>query len=77
MSRSLTRARSVKKRKTARTRPEWTQRVRSRRACRALVSERSVQMLPVGLPFQGIILTAQLHINPETSLERLIPLVEI
>ncbi len=38
--------------------------------------ERSVQMLPVGLSFQDVILTAQLHINPETSLERLVPLVE-
>ncbi len=39
-------------------------------------SERSVQMLPVGSPFQDIVLTAQLHINPETSLKRLIPVVE-
>ncbi len=36
------------------------------------VSERSVQMLPVGSPFQDVILIAQLHINPETSLERLV-----
>ncbi len=35
------------------------------------------QMLPVGSPFQDIVLTAQLHKNPETSLERLVPLVEI
>ncbi len=41
------------------------------------VSERSVQMLPVSSPFQDIVLTAQLHIKPETSLERLVPLVEI
>ncbi len=41
------------------------------------VSERSVQMFPIGLPFQDIVLTAQLHINTETSLERLVPLVEI
>ncbi len=40
------------------------------------VSEWSVQMLPVGSPFQDIILTAQLYSNPETSLERLVPLVE-
>ncbi len=40
------------------------------------VSERSVQTLPVGSPFQNVVLTAQLHINPETSLERLVPLVE-
>ncbi len=30
-----------------------------------------------GLPFQDVVLTAQLHIHPETSLERLVPLVEI
>ncbi len=36
MSPSLIRARSVQK-KTARTRPEWTQRVGSWRACRALI----------------------------------------
>ncbi len=41
------------------------------------VSEQPVQMLPVGSPFQDVVLTAQLHINPETSLERLVPLVEI
>ncbi len=40
------------------------------------VSERSVQMLPLGLPFQDVVLTVKLHINPETSLERLVPLVE-
>ncbi len=40
------------------------------------VSEQSVQTLPVGSPFQDVILTAQLHINPETSLERLVPIVE-
>ncbi len=33
------------------------------------VSERSVQTLPVGSPFQNVVLTAQIHINPETSLE--------
>ncbi len=32
------------------------------------VSERSVQMLPVGSQFQDVVLTAQLHIHPETSL---------
>ncbi len=31
-------------------------------------------MLPVGSPFQNVVLTAQLHINPETSLESLVPL---
>ncbi len=36
MSPSLNRARSVKK-KTSRTRPEWTQRVGPHRACRALL----------------------------------------
>ncbi len=41
------------------------------------VSDRSVQTLPVGSPFQDVILTAQLHINPETSLERVVPLVEL
>ncbi len=40
------------------------------------VSEGSVQMLPLGLPFQDVVLTVKLHINPETSLERLVPLVE-
>ncbi len=40
------------------------------------VSEQSVQTFPVGSPFQDVVLTAQLHINPETSLERLVPLVE-
>ncbi len=55
---------------------------RSTRKCSGLgmpclrVSERSVQTLPVGSPFQDIVLTAQLHINQETSLERLVPLVE-
>ncbi len=34
-------------------------------------------MLPVGSPFQNVVLTAQLHINPETSLESLVPLVKI
>ncbi len=37
---------------------------------------RNFLLLPVGLLFQDVILTAQLHINPETSLERLVPLVE-
>ncbi len=37
MSPSPTRARSVKKKKTARTRPEWTQRVGPQRTCRALI----------------------------------------
>ncbi len=32
-------------------------------------------MLPVGSPFQNVVLTAQLHIHPETSLESLVPLV--
>ncbi len=41
------------------------------------VSERSVQTFPDSLPFQDVILTAQLHINPEASLERLVPLVEL
>ncbi len=41
------------------------------------VSERSVQMHPAGSPFQDVVLTAQMHINPETSLERLVPLVEL
>ncbi len=41
------------------------------------VSERSVQMFPDSLPFQDVILTSQLHINPEASLERLVPLVEL
>ncbi len=40
------------------------------------VSERSVQTRPVGSPFQDIVLTSQLHIDPETSLERLVSLVE-
>ncbi len=40
------------------------------------VSERSVQTLPVGSPFQDVVLTAQLHTNPETSLDRLVALVE-
>ncbi len=40
------------------------------------ISEQSVQILPVGLSFQDVVLTAQLHINPETSLERLVSLVE-
>ncbi len=34
-------------------------------------------MLPDGSPFQDVVLTAKLHINPETSLDRLVPLVEI
>ncbi len=34
------------------------------------VSERSVQMVPLGLPFQNVILNAQLHINPETRESR-------
>ncbi len=40
------------------------------------VLEWLVQTLPIGLPFQDVVLTAQLHINPETSLERLVPLAE-
>ncbi len=36
------------------------------------VSEWSVQMLPVGSPFQDIALTAQLHINPETTSSRIL-----
>ncbi len=36
----------------------------------------SFQMLPVSLPLQDVVLTAQTHTNPETSLERLVPLVE-
>ncbi len=40
------------------------------------VSERSAQMIPAGSPLQDVVLTAQIHTNPETSLERLIPLVE-
>ncbi len=36
------------------------------------VSERSVQMFPIGSPFQDIVLTEQLH-----SLEKLVPLVGI
>ncbi len=40
------------------------------------ISDRSVQTHPAGSPFQDVILSAQIHINPETSLERLVPLVE-
>ncbi len=40
------------------------------------VSERSAQMLPAGSPLQDVVLTAQIHTNPETSLERLVPLIE-
>ncbi len=40
------------------------------------VLERSAQTLPVGSLLQDIILTAQIHTNPETSLERLVPIVE-
>ncbi len=40
------------------------------------VSEWSAQMLHVESPFQDVVLTAQLHINPETNLERLVPPVE-
>ncbi len=40
------------------------------------VSERSVQTLPVSSPFQDVVLTAHLHINPETSLERLYKLLQ-
>ncbi len=40
------------------------------------VSERSAQMLPAGSPCQDDVLTAQIHTNPETNLERLVPLVE-
>ncbi len=49
---------------------------RSGLGMRKRVSERSVQTLPVGSPFQDVVLTAELHRNPETSLERLVPLVE-
>ncbi len=35
------------------------------------VSERSVQMHPTGSPFQDVVLTAHIHMYPETSLERL------
>ncbi len=34
----------------------------------------SVQTLPVGSPFQEVVMTAQLHINPKISLERLVSL---
>ncbi len=37
------------------------------------VSEPSAQMLPAASPLQDVVLTAQLHTNPETSLERLVP----
>ncbi len=40
------------------------------------VSERSAQRLPAGSPLQDVVLTAQIHTNPETSLERLVPLVQ-
>ncbi len=40
------------------------------------VSEWSVQTHPAGSPFQDVVWTAQRHIHPETSLERLVPLVE-
>ncbi len=40
------------------------------------VLERSAQTLPASSPLQDIVLTAQIHTNPETSLERLVPLVE-
>ncbi len=40
------------------------------------VSERSAQTLPAGSLLQDVVLTAQIHTNPETSLERLVPLVE-
>ncbi len=40
------------------------------------VSEQSAQMPPAGSPLQDVVLTAQIDTNPETSLERLVPLVE-
>ncbi len=40
------------------------------------VSERSAQTLPAGSPLQEFVPTAQIHTNPETILERLVPLVE-
>ncbi len=40
------------------------------------VSEQSTQTLPTGSLLQDVVLTAQIHTNPETSLERLVPLVE-
>ncbi len=40
------------------------------------VSEQSVQTLLVGSLFQDVVLIAQLHLNPETCLERLVTLVE-
>ncbi len=40
------------------------------------VSEQSAQKPPAGSPLQDVVLTAQIDTNPETSLERLVPLVE-
>ncbi len=40
------------------------------------VSEQSAQMPPAGSPLQDVVLTAEIDTNPETSLERLVPLVE-
>ncbi len=40
------------------------------------VSEQSAQTPPAGSPLQDVVLTAQIDTNPETSLERLVPLVE-
>ncbi len=37
------------------------------------VSEPSAQMLPAASPLQDVVLTAQIHTNPETSLESLVP----
>ncbi len=39
------------------------------------IAERSIQTHPAGSPFQDVVLSTQIHINPETSLERLVPLV--
>ncbi len=39
-------------------------------------SEQSAQTPPAGSPLQDVVLTAQIHTSPETSLERLVPLVE-
>ncbi len=40
------------------------------------ILEQSIQTFPAGSPLQDVVLTAQIHTNPETSLERLVPLVE-
>ncbi len=37
------------------------------------VSEQSAQTPPAGSPLQDVVLTAQIHTSPETSLERLVP----